>query len=73
MQMKNYRMQMKNFPMQMNKIEYCNVSHAINNGDYGPTWGGQMERQQLSNQCGLPKFEGFKVTLVLHSPNLQKL
>ena len=29
MQMKNYRMQMKNYPMQMNKIEYCNVSHAI--------------------------------------------
>ena len=27
--MKNYRMQMKNYPMQMNKIEYCNVSHAI--------------------------------------------
>ena len=28
--MKNYRMQMKTYPMQMNKIEYCNVSHAIN-------------------------------------------
>ena len=26
---KKYRMQMKNYQMQMNKIEYCNVSHAI--------------------------------------------
>ena len=34
MQMKNYPMQMKNYPMQMKKIEYCNVSHAIDDEEY---------------------------------------
>ena len=32
MQMKNYPIQMKNYPMQMKKIEYCNVSYAIEAG-----------------------------------------